>query len=230
MGRPICQASSGAIASRIESIASTALERVLPRSATGTRFHSACALRATAIAAAISAADAPARRTPSRPSMGEMQTMSGIRTPLSSRKPRSGYPGPIYPLAQRVLKRGSRVSLRSPGMTAAFASIPLEPAHQLPVGHAPVVFELLPPGCVDVMIDHLIPECRAQHFRFVERLGRVAQGLRHLGQFLAVIGIARERRLERELLFDALEASGDQRREREIGIEVRPADAALDAD
>src|ERR1044071_3749491 len=148
----------------------------------------------------MSAADDAARRTTWRPSTGEMQTMSGIKTPLSSRKPRSGYPGPILPFAQTI--DGSRLSLHSAGMTVELASIPLEPAHQLPVGHAPVVFELLPFRGVHIMIDHLIAECRAQHLRFVERLGRLAQGLRHLGQLLAVVGIARERRFERQLLLD----------------------------
>src|SRR5947209_2618263 len=132
-------------------MASTALDRIRPRSATAKRFHSACALRAAATAASISLADDAARRTTSRPSTGEMQTMSGISAPLSSRKPRSGYPGPIFPFAQ--VMDGSRVSLRSPGMTAAFASIPLKSAHQFPVGDAAVVFELLPLRGVDVVVD-----------------------------------------------------------------------------
>src|SRR5882757_10623655 len=66
-------------------MASTALERIFPRSATETRFHSACAFRAAEIAASTSAADEAARRTTSRPSTGEMQTMSGMSFLLSFR-------------------------------------------------------------------------------------------------------------------------------------------------
>src|SRR5205807_130934 len=134
-GRPICHASSGAISLRMASIASTALERILPRSGTGTRRHSACAMRAAFTAASISASDALARRTTSRLSTGEMQTMSGM-------------------------------------------------------------------------------------WLF----------LRHPRQLRTMIGVAGKGRIERQLLFDSLQPRGDQRRKGEIWIEVRAADAALDAD
>ena len=43
------------------------------------------------------------------------------------------------------------------------ASGPLEAADQLVVGDAPVVLELLPAAGVQVVLDHRVAECRAQH-------------------------------------------------------------------
>src|SRR5689334_9703586 len=78
MGRPICQDSSGAMSSRIASMASTAAEQNFARSAMESSAHCTCALRAAASAAVISAGDAGRLRATSRPSTGEIQTISGI--------------------------------------------------------------------------------------------------------------------------------------------------------
>src|SRR4051812_35393105 len=202
-------------------MASTALERILPRSGTGTRRHSACAMRAAFTAASISASDALARRTTSRLSTGEMQTMSGMW--LFLRHPRAC---PAHPSIKSLSKQMDRRV--KPGNDEPL--IPLEPAHQLPIRHASVVFKLLPLRGVHVVIDHRIAQRRAQHLRFIERLCRLAQSLRHLRQLRTVIGVARKGRIERQLLFDSLQPRRDQRRKGEIWIEVRAADAALYAD
>ena len=110
-------------------------------------------------------------------------------------------------------------------------SIPLEPAHQLPVGDAAVVFELLPLGGVHVVLDHVVAERLAQHAWTCRGTRSPRAGSSGTsGSALPTIGVARERRLELELLLDAGEAGRDQRREGEIRVEVGAADAALDAD
>src|SRR4051794_20424112 len=101
-------------------MASTARERILPRSATATRLHSDCALRAAAIADSISAADEDVRRTTSRPSTGEMQTMSGMffrsfRGASEAREPGIHKHRPCDD--GKFCGYGFRPSLRSAGMT-----------------------------------------------------------------------------------------------------------------
>src|SRR6185312_5546390 len=96
-------------------------EQNLARSTIESSAHCACALRAAASAAAMPALEAACLRATSRPSTGEMQTISGM------------------------------------GLVA------LETAHQLPIGDAAIILELLPFCGVDVMIDHCIAKRRAQH-------------------------------------------------------------------
>src|SRR5258706_11490777 len=115
-------------------------------------------------------------------------------------------------------------------LAAREASGALEATLQLPVGNATVVFELLPFGGVDVVVDHIAAESSPQHLRGAQRLGRLTQRLGDLAQPLAVIGVADESGLELELLLDAREASREQGSEGEVRVEVGAADTALDAD
>src|SRR3569833_1652419 len=107
---------------------------------------------------------------------------------------------------------------------------PFEPALQLPIGDAAIIFELLPLGGVDVMVDDTLSKRLDQHFRLPERGSGVAQRLVHFAHLLAGVGVAGEGRLELELVLDALEPGGEQGGVGEIGVEVGAADPALDAD
>ena len=49
-----------------------------------------------------------------------------------------------------------------------FLSVLLEAAADFPVGDAAVIFELLPLGGVDIMVDDVIAEGLAQKFRTLE--------------------------------------------------------------
>src|SRR3546814_8463668 len=80
------------------------------------------------------------------------------------------------------------------------------------------------------MLHDLVAKGRAQHLRLLQRLDRLAQGLRHVVQLLAAVGVAEVGLRQLQLLLDAGEAGRQQRREGEIGVEVAAADAALDAD
>src|SRR5688572_4585724 len=71
MGRPICQVSSFAIASRWLAKTSQNAVRILARSAIGVCFQARCATRAWSSARSISAAVASSRSTYTLPSMGE---------------------------------------------------------------------------------------------------------------------------------------------------------------
>src|SRR3546814_2465273 len=64
-------------------------------------------------------------------------------------------------------------------------SVALEAALQFPVGDPTIVLELLPAGSVQVMLHDLVAKGRAQHLRLLQRLDRLAQGLRHVVQLLA---------------------------------------------
>src|SRR3546814_13052404 len=63
-------------------------------------------------------------------------------------------------------------------------SVALEAALQFPVGDPTIVLELLPAGSVQVMLHDLVAKGRAQHLRLLQRLDRLAQGLRHVVQLL----------------------------------------------
>src|SRR5690606_25714729 len=103
------------------------------------------------------------------------------------------------------------------------SSVPLEAAHQLPIGHPAVVFQLLPAAGVHVVVHDLVPERLTQELRLVEALDCLAQCLRNLGNSFAYVGITRERRFELELLVNASKTGSYQRCKREIWIEVRAA-------
>src|SRR5262245_44438661 len=91
------------------------------------------------------------------------------------------------------------------------ASGPLEAPDQLVVGHSPVVLELLPAAGVQVMVDHRVAKCRAQHLRAVDAVERLAQRLRHLADLPRLVGVAGKRGLQLELLLDAVQAGGEER-------------------
>src|SRR5258706_6228522 len=105
-------------------------------------------------------------------------------------------------------------------LAAREASGALEATLQLPVGNATVVFELLPLGGVDVVVDHIAAESGPQHLRGAQRLGRLTERLGDLAQSFAVIGVADESRLKLELLLDAREARREQGRAGEIRVAV----------
>ena len=77
------------------------------------------------------------------------------------------------------------------------------------------------------MLDHVVAHRRAQHVRRQQRRARITQGVGDMGAF-ARIGIALERRLQLQPLFDALDPRRQQRRHRQIGVDVRSADPAFD--
>ena len=73
------------------------------------------------------------------------------------------------------------------------ALAPFESALQLPIGDPAVVFELLPFGGVNVVVDDALAEGFDQHFRFPERSGGLAQRLGHVVECFAQSGVAGER-------------------------------------
>jgi hypothetical protein len=118
--------------------------------------------------------------------------------------------------------------LSSKGGSGPGGTGPLEAAGAFPVGDGAVELGLLPASGVDVVVDDVVAEGRAQHRRAVEGLGGGAQRGWDLGQRAVVIGVAAELGAELEPRLDAGEAGGELGGEGEVGVEIGAADPALD--
>src|SRR5260221_1905295 len=92
--------------------------------------------------------------------------------------------------------------------------------------HGLVEETLLGTRVVQVVVDDLVAEQRACNRAALEPRDRVAQRAREPLD-VGLVRVPNERRPELELLLDAVEARGEQRREREIGIRVGAWDARL---
>src|SRR3954468_8561716 len=106
-------------------------------------------------------------------------------------------------------------------------SQPLEAAEALPVGDGRLERLELDMGVVEVVRDDLVAEGVADDVARAEELGRLAQR-RWDARLVRQVGVALERRLERELAVDAVQAAGDERGDREIRVDVGAREPALD--
>src|SRR6185503_3737321 len=106
-------------------------------------------------------------------------------------------------------------------------SDPLEVPLPFPVRDEAVEEPLLGSRVVEVVVDDLVAERGARHGPRLERGDRVAQGR---GEPLRVglVCVALERRRRLELLLEPVEARRDQRREREVRVDVAARNPCLD--
>ena len=74
-------------------------------------------------------------------------------------------------------------------------------------------------GAVEVVVDHLLAEGLAGDVAGGEEIARVVHVGRHV-RLVGRVGVALQRLLELELGIDAVQAGGDHRRQRQIGIDV----------
>src|SRR5690606_3360088 len=99
-----------------------------------------------------------------------------------------------------------------------------------PVGHAPVVLDLLPMGGVDIVVDHSLPKSFLEKRRVLERLCGLPERIRNFLEFDRTIGIADKGLIKFQLFIYALQARCDKRCKGQIWSEISTTDAAFDAD
>src|SRR5260370_29737221 len=102
--------------------------------------------------------------------------------------------------------------------------------HPLPLvtRHDFVEQPLLGARVVQVVVDHLVAEQRARERTALEPRDRVAQRMREALD-IGFVGVPHEGGAELELLLDAVETRGEQRREREVRIRVGTGNPRLRA-
>src|SRR5580693_2860911 len=103
--------------------------------------------------------------------------------------------------------------------TGRASSEPLKTTHPLPIGDGGVECGKLNPRVVQVMLDDVVAECLASDPRRREQVSGLGQrGRQPLPT--AVISVAGQRLWQLQFLLDAVQASGDQGRHREILVDV----------
>src|SRR5262245_59890676 len=111
---------------------------------------------------------------------------------------------------------------------AATGSGALEVALSFPVGDVAIEEPLLGTRVVEVVVDDLVAERGARHRAMLQRGDRVAHRAREPVR-LRLVGVPLERGSEPQLVLDAVEPRGDDRREGEIRVDVAAGDPGLDA-
>ena len=147
------------------------------------------------------------RRTP--PARGR----SRRRSPRRSAEPTSAICWPVTGLIDcgrraHQLTSSRRCRASSQSVTAASKAVELD------VGH------------VDVVVHDLLTQGRAGDLGGRERLARGPQGVRHV-RLVRVVGVADQLVLELELVLDAVQAAGQHRGQRQVGVHVAAGQAVL---
>src|SRR6266404_2356834 len=116
---------------------------------------------------------------------------------------------------------------RRSGPPRTWGSDPLEVAGALNIGDARVQLALLGASEVEQVIGHGVAERPADERALLERARGLGQRAGHLGEVRRGIGVARECRPGLDLVLEAVEPRGQERRVDEIGVGVRARDPAL---
>src|SRR4051794_28519277 len=118
---------------------------------------------------------------------------------------------------------GDEVLTRSPNTQNLSPNTPsdsFEVAIKLPAGDRSVVGRLLDARRVQVMLDDQIAEGRPSRLAPRQALDRLAQAAGDPGQVWRLVRIPDKRRWRLQSLLDAVQASGDRGREREVRVDV----------
>ena len=107
----------------------------------------------------------------------------------------------------------------SPGGRNEPCSGLFETAPELPVGHAPIIFELLPACGMEIMFQNVFAKSLSQHLRIFHGGHCVAQGTRNFLQITRGIGITGEGWIQLQFLLDAIQPR------RDLGGEGRAGDS-----
>src|SRR3954453_4462681 len=171
-------------------------------------------------------ASASARRCSSRARSGGATARHAGNAAFARATAASASSAPARGISART---SSVAGSRTPSMPEVAVGLePLEATEALPVGDGRVEGRELDAGVVEVVRDDLLAERLARDGAGAEQLGGVAEGRRH-ARLVGEVGVALVGRLELELVVDAVQAAGDERREREVGVAARAGHPALDA-